>query len=93
MMGKKEKRIIGLVFGLLILAGAIPSLIANPSGDTVGGPAAKATELPSPYIYLPSLVPILAADMLAIQQGGGSDAVEIVKIASIITILRPSKSD
>ena len=93
MMGKKEKRIIGFMLGLIILASAIPSLIANPSGDTVGGPAVKATELPNPYIYLPSLVPILAADMLAIQQGGGSDAVEIIHIASIITILRPSKSD
>ena len=93
MTGKKEKRIIGFVLGLIILASAIPSLIANPSGDTVGGPSVKATELPNPYIYLPSLVPILAADMLAIQQGGGSAAVEIIHIASIITILRPSKSD
>ena len=94
MMNKKKKRIIGLVFGLLVLASAIPSLIANPAGGTdIGALVVKATESPNPYIYLPSLVPILAADMLAIQQGGGSDAVAIIKIASIITILRPSKSD
>lgn len=94
MIGKNGKRIIGYVFGLLILAGTIPSLIANPSGNTdIGAPAVKTTELPNPYIYLPSLVPILAADMLAIQQGGKSDVVPIDKMASIITILRPSKSD
>ena len=81
MTGKKEKRIIGLVVGLVILASAI------------GAPAVKAAESPNPYIYLPSLVPILAADMLALQQGGGSDAIKIIHIASIITILRPSKSD
>ena len=94
MTGKKEKRIIGLVVGLVILGGAIPSLMANPSGDTdIGAPAVKAAESTNPFIYLPSLVPILAADMLAIQQGGGSDAEEIIRIASIITILRPSISD
>jgi hypothetical protein len=81
MTGKKEKRILGLVVGLVILASAI------------GAPVVNAAESPNPYIYLPSLVPILAADGLAIQQGGASDTVTIIKIASIITILRPSKSD
>jgi hypothetical protein len=81
MMGKKEKRIIGLVVGLVILASAI------------GAPAVKAAESPIPYTYLPSLVPLLAANMLALQQGGGSDAEKIIRIASEITILRPSGRD
>ncbi|MBE3124972.1 MAG: hypothetical protein IMZ57_04865 [Acidobacteria bacterium] len=81
MMGKKEKRIIGLVVGLVILASAI------------GVPAVKAAESPIPYTYLPSLVPILAANMLALQQGGGSDAEKLIRIASEITILRTSSRD
>jgi hypothetical protein len=81
MMGKKEKRIVGLVVGLVILASAI------------GAPAVKAAESPVPYTYLPSLVPILAVNMLALQQGGGSDAEKLVRIASEITILRTSSRD
>jgi hypothetical protein len=81
MMGKKEKRIVGLVVGLVILASAI------------GAPAVSAAESPIPYTYLPSLVPILAANMLALQQGGGSDAEKLIKIASEITILRTSSRD
>jgi len=81
MTGKKEKRFIGLVVGLVILASAI------------GAPAVKAAESPIPYIYLPSLVPILVADMLALQQGGGSDAEKLIRIASEITILRTSSRD
>jgi len=81
MTGKKEKRFIGLVVGLVILASAI------------GAPAVKAAESQIPYIYLPSLVPILAADMLALQQGGGSDADKLIRIASEITILRTSSRD
>jgi hypothetical protein len=81
MMGKKEKRIVGLVIGLVILA------------SVIGAPAVKAAESPIPFTYLPSLVPILAANMLALQQGGGSDAEKLIKIASEITILRTSSRD
>jgi hypothetical protein len=81
MMGKKEKRIVGLVVGLVILVSAI------------GAPAVKAAESPIPYTYLPSLVPILAADMLALQQMGGPEAEKLIRIASEITILRISSRD
>lgn len=86
MMGKKKKRIIGLVVGLVILVGAIPSLMATPSGGTEN-------DLQIPFLYLLSMQPMLIAGMLTAQPTGGSDTETIIRIASEITILRTSARD
>jgi hypothetical protein len=86
MMGKKERRIIGLVVGLVILVGAVPSLMATPSGGTE-------KDLQISFIYLLSMQPMLIAGMLVAQPTGGSDTGTIIRIASDITILRTSAKD
>ena len=86
MMGKKKKRIIGLMVGLVILVGATPSLMATPSGGTE-------TNLQIPFLYLLSMQPMLIAGMLVAQAAGESDTGTIISIASIITILRTSARD
>jgi hypothetical protein len=83
MMDKKKKRIIGVVVGLVILVGAIPSLMATPSDK----------DLQIPFIYLLSMQPMLIAGMLTAQPTGGSDTGTIIRIASEITILRLSERD
>lgn len=84
MMGKKEKRIISVVVGLVILVGAMPSLMATPSGGT---------EKQTPFLYLLTMQPMLIAGMLVAQPTGGSDTGTIIRIASEITILRTSARD
>jgi hypothetical protein len=83
---KKEKRIIGVVVGLLILMGTIPSLMATPSSGT-------GKDLQIPFLYLVSMQPMLIAGMLVAQPSGGSGTGTIISIASEITILRPSGRD
>ena len=85
-MGKKEKRIIGVVVGLVILVGAVPSLMATPSSGTE-------KDLQIPFIYLLSMQPMLIAGMLVAQPTGGSDTGTIIRIASEIYILRTSARD
>ena len=87
MKGKKEKRIISTVVGLLILVGAIPSLMATPSAGTE-----KDLQIPFIY-YLLSMQPMLIAGMLVAQPTGGSETGTIISIASEITILRTSARD
>ena len=87
MMGKREKRIIGVVVGLVILVGATPSLMATPSAGTE-----KDLQIPFIY-YLLSMQPMLIAGMLVAQPAGGSDTGTIISIASVITILRTSSRD
>ena len=86
MNGKKKKRIISTVVGLLILVGAIPSLMAAPSSGTENN-------LQIPCLYLLSMQPMLIAGMLVAQPIGGSDTGTIISIASEITILRTSARD
>jgi hypothetical protein len=94
MMGKKEKRIIGLVVGLVILAGAMPSLMAKPPCSTkIGAPATKEKDPQNPFLFFPSMRPTIIGDMITTQIIGESETGKIIRTSAEIIILRPSGKD